>query len=294
MKVKVNSSFMHLIKARMIKKLGIKIEGENEITFEEGEHDGLPFVKLNNKRIFYHPFLNDPISDIFSRYVYSHYEINKKPNKKYGIGRSHIDNLLSLKVNFETRDFLLKNMPIKSGDTILELGAFCGFGTMKLSELVGPTGKVIAVEADKSNFKFLSKNIQDNNIKNVLTVNTAISNTQGKAKFYKEHNQRNSIDQNLLDNVEEIEEIECNSVDNILQQMNIQHVDFITMEINAAEVDALRGMSSTLKQKNLRLVSAGWYDFEGKPEWISMKNILENLGYSVYIGVQNRVFAIKR
>ena len=63
------------------------------------------------------------------------------------------------------------------------------------------------------------------------------------------------------------------------------------MENNGAEVNALEGMKKTLSHNNIRLVSAGWYKLEGNPRWVKIKEILMKYGFSVYIGVQNRVFA---
>jgi len=185
-------------------------------------------------------------------------------------------------------------MPIKQGDVVLELGAYCGFGTMKLSQLVGENGKVIAVEADKINLEILKKNIHSNNIKNVIPINKGIWNKKGSLTLFKELNQRNSLVEGLLENIESKDEIEVDTVDNILSELKMVRTDFITMEINAAEINGLKGMQKTLSKNNIRLVSAGWYDFEGKPAWMKIKEILTKQGFSVYIGVQNRVFAIKK
>ena len=52
-------------------------------------------------------------------------------------------------------------------------------------------------------------------------------------------------------------------------------------------------MKNTLSKKGIRLISAGWYDYDGKPAWTIMKKLLEEYGFSVYVGKQNRVYGIK-
>jgi len=293
--VKINSSYMHILTAKLRQRLGFTSTNQVHLEIiETGENEKYPYIKLNNNQIFFHRFSESPLREIFTRHVFSHYEIDRKPNPTYGTDRNHVDNLLNLKVDNKIKKFLLENMPIKQGDIVLELGAYCGFGTMKLSQLVGENGKVIAVEADKINFEILKKNIHSNNIKNVIPINKGIWNKKGTLTLFKELNQRNSLVEGLLENIESKDEIEVDTVDNILSELKMDRIDFITMEINAAEINGLKGMQKTLSKNNIRLVSAGWYDFEGKPAWITIKEILSKQGFSVYIGVQNRVFAIKK
>lgn len=286
---------MHILKAKMRQKLGTKNCEEISLKIiEEGNEDEIPFVKLTNGQVFFHRFFNSPLTEVYTRNIFSHYEIEKKAHPTFGVHLNHIDNLLNLKINDEERQKLLNFMPVKEGDIVLELGAFCGFGTMKLSNLVGENGKVIAVEADKINYKILEKNIKNNNLKNVKIVNKGIWNANGELSLYKESNQRNSLVEELLDNVEKSEKIEVDSVDNILKKLDINQVDFITMEINAAEIEALKGMKNVLMQDDIRIIAAGWYEYNGKPAWKKMKEILEEYGFTVYIGVQNRVYAFKK
>jgi len=293
MKLKLNKSAIDLIKARISSKIRTSYNN-SEIDVVKKEYEGKnAYVVLSNGKIFYDLEMKSLILNIFTRYLNSHYELDRKSHKKYGIHLSHIDNLLNLKVDEDTKSYLLKKMPIKKGDTVLELGAFRGFGTVKLSDLVGSTGKVIAIEAAKKNYEILRKNILANKITNVITVNKGVWYKEGRSILYQEKDQRTSLINNLLKNKKSEEPIDVDSIDNILFNLKIEKVDFITMEINGAEVEALKGMKRTISKRSIRLVSAGWYDYQGKPSCISLKKILEENGFQVHIGIQNRVFAIK-
>lgn len=290
--INFNSSLFHVIKAKMYQKFGLKIPEEKKIKIVKKGIDVYPFVKLKTNKIFYYRDIKDVLLEIFTRYEFSHYEIDHPAHKKYGIHRSHIDNLTNLKVDDKTREFLLEKMPIKKGDVVLELGAYYGFGTMKLSELVGDEGKVVAVEADKVNYEILKKNIQSNNISNVITINKGIWSKEGKGTLYKIKNQANSLVPKLLKNSSQ-SEIEIDTIDNILSSCGLDKVDFVSMEINGAEKEALLGMSNTLLQKKLRLVAAGWYEYNSKLSHHHIVDILQKNNFKTFVGVQNRVYALK-
>ena len=200
---------------------------------------------------------------------------------------------MNLPVNSELKEFLMNKIPIKSGDVVIEMGSFRGFGTIKLSQLVGKNGKIIAIESSKPNFEILKKNIEINKISNVLIVNKGIWNKKGTSLLYKEENQRTSLVKDLLKKSKNEVEIEVDTIDNILLENKVEKVDFITMEINAAEIEALKGMKNTLSKNGIRLIAAGWYDYHEQPAWKLIKKILEDYDFKVYVGKQNRIYAIK-
>src|SRR5215469_66629 len=60
---------------------------------------------------------------------------------------------------------------VREGDTVIHGGANIGFFTVYLSQLVGPKGKVIAVEPGQNNLWKLEENVRINKLKNVEIVN---------------------------------------------------------------------------------------------------------------------------
>ena len=294
MKLNLNASLWHVARARALTALKVPMSCDDDIRIVELDAEANPpYARLSTGEIFYHREHLDPRKEIFSRFVFSHYELQRVPHKKYAIHLNHVDNLHNLPVDGATRERLLLDFPVRSGDTVLELGAFCGFGTMKLARLVGEQGRVIAVEADPENYAILCKNVEANRLANVTTVNRGIWSAAGRSVFYTEGQQRNSLVSDLLKRGEPGTIIETDTVDNILAAHDAQEADFIPMEINAAEIEALRGMPRTLANPNLRLVAAGWYDYQGRPGWQWMKEILADAGFEVHVGVQNRVYALK-
>lgn len=234
-------------------------------------------------------------ADLQSRYLCCHYELTRFPIKKYSTCNQHKDNLTNLEVSEDARKSLLETFPVQKNDTVVELGAYQGFGTLRLSEMVGDNGLVLAVEADEANYKVLKRNMENNNIKNVIPVNASIWGAEEEKTMYiagGAGSQRRSLTQGLVP-AHQTQRVQTRTVDSLLEEYDIKNVDFVTMEINLAEYPALSGMQRILEQETFRIVSAGWYSLEGQPAGYLMKEKLESCGATVFLGVKNRVYAIK-
>lgn len=257
---------------------------------EQGKEDNLYYVVLDNGTKLYSN--NNKLKEhVYVRYDCCDYEVNKQPTKYLAKYRRHQDKLFNLKVEQITRDKLMSVIPPKKGDTILELGAYIGFGAVKLSQIVGETGRVVSVEADSSNFQVVKKNLVTNNCTNVIPINACIWSEETELDFYSVSTQGKSLVKGLL-RKPTISKIQTITVDKLLEQMDIE-VNLVTLEINLAEIEALRGMTNLLNNTKMRVIGAGWYNYKHKLAWKGMKEILENHGFKVYVGIKNRVYAIK-
>lgn len=78
--------------------------------------------------------------------------------------------------------FVRKNLNL--GDVFVDVGAHVGYFTILASKIVGNNGKVFAFEPCSRNYSVLLKNIEANNLTNVIAVNKAVSNVNGVADFY--------------------------------------------------------------------------------------------------------------
>jgi FkbM family methyltransferase len=73
---------------------------------------------------------------------------------------------------------------LKPGDIVLDVGANIGYFTLLGSSLVGPTGRVISIEAAPQIFRLLSDNIALNRATNVRAVNCAAAYEEGEMSIY--------------------------------------------------------------------------------------------------------------
>ena len=92
-------------------------------------------------------------------------------------------------------EFLKNNL--KVGQSVLNVGAHVGIFASLISKLVGPTGKVIAIEPSARNFKLLKVNLKRNGDRNWKIYNFAAGSSNFNGTLYV--NQKNSGDHRLFD-----------------------------------------------------------------------------------------------
>ena len=100
---------------------------------------------------------------------------------------------------FGSRKKHIRKTGIKKGDTVLEVGCGTGFFTVEISKLVGPTGRVYAIDVQPQMIKKIERRIKDQQLTNIIPILT------GSAKIPLESN---SIDVIYAANVFEEIEIE--------------------------------------------------------------------------------------
>jgi len=156
---------------------------------------------------------------------------------------------------------------IKKNDIVLDVGANIGYLTLIFAKLVGENGKVYAFEPDPTNFDLLKKNVETNGYKNVILVRKALSDKTGKTKLFLSN--KNSGNHMMVDTNENRHSVEIEMItgDDYFRDFSNQ-INFIKMDIEGAEIDALRGMSSLLQKMNdIKIM------IEFAPYW------LKNFGY---------------
>jgi FkbM family methyltransferase len=72
---------------------------------------------------------------------------------------------------------------IKPGDRVIDIGANIGHYTLKLSELVGVEGRVLAFEPVPETFDILSSNVGYFKFKNITLINGAVSTVVEETNF---------------------------------------------------------------------------------------------------------------
>ena len=185
-------------------------------------------------------------------------EINENTFEIQGI-KMFLDPIDSLRIftgsSHESATTELFKKKIKKGDVILDIGAHIGYFTLLFAQLTGENGRVYAFEPAPANFALLKKNVEINEYKNVVLVNKAVSDKNGKSvlylssestgihKIYDTNDGRKSI------------EVESIRLDDYFGDYNGK-VDWIKIDIEGAEWLALKGMALLLeKNRSLKIVS---------------------------------------
>jgi ubiquinone/menaquinone biosynthesis C-methylase UbiE len=74
------------------------------------------------------------------------------------------------RIREEDPDRMLASLEIKKGSVVADVGAGVGYHVWRLSEIVGPTGKVMAEDIQDGMLQMLRRNINDRRLRNVDVV----------------------------------------------------------------------------------------------------------------------------
>lgn len=135
---------------------------------------------------------------------------------------------------------------LKPGSIVIDIGANIGFFTKFLSGCVGEKGHVYAFEPDKTNFHHLKNELKGST--NTTIVQKAVSATSGKLTLYT--SDLLNVDHRTYEpeNYRDKYSVEKTSVDDFVNGRF--KVDFIKMDIQGFEMEALKGMENTLRNNN--------------------------------------------
>jgi FkbM family methyltransferase len=168
---------------------------------------------------------------------------------------------------------ILSNLELKKNEVFVDIGANVGFYTLRLAGLY-PNNKIISIEAHPDTFKALEKNILEiNHLTNVVLVNKAVFHSQDKIKFYQHdgYSGNSSIYWKLGKSIT----IDADTLDNIITSDFINEKLVMKMDIEGAEVDALKGANESLKNCRKILVEIHGDNLE------KVKKILQNHGFEI-------------
>jgi len=200
-----------------------------------------------------------------------------------------IDNMHSLLFRTaSTEENYMKYYTPKKGDLVIDAGAHVGIYTQKFSSLVGNEGLVIAIEPDYRAIGLLILNTE--NLSNIKILPYALWNEDKKIQFhvYIKTIGMSSCVFRYKDPDDETYPIWAKRLDTILDELNIKHVNFIKMDIEASEIRALVGMTKTLKITDA-LVIAAYHRTGTEPDsaktYPDVIKILENAGFKVWVEI---------
>ncbi|HZB16584.1 MAG TPA: FkbM family methyltransferase [Nitrososphaeraceae archaeon] len=160
-------------------------------------------------------------------------------------------------------DDIITRFTPKEGDIVIDIGAHIGLYTIISSKRLGANGKVVAIEADPSNFEMLKSNIKLNQLTNVIPLNYAVYSKETKLKLYlpsggeSGFTKYNTIMPNWINTQEKFVEVNANTLDYLLQLNEIrqEEVNWIKIDVEGAEFEVLKGATNVLsKSKDVAIL----------------------------------------
>ncbi len=179
---------------------------------------------------------------------------------------------------------------VKRGDIVLEGGSALGEDTVRLAELVGD-GKVIAVEPNPWNLVFLKYNTHY--YENIIIVDSALWDKEGIMQLKLQGTLGSSI-------VSDTKGVRCvavstTTIDDIITDFRLGKVDVIKLNIEGAEIEALKGARKVLSMAREVLVAAH-HIRDGKLTVFDVVKILSQYGFKVKVvhGILARYYVVAK
>ena len=194
------------------------------------------------------------------------------------------------------RNALPREVMVQPGNTVVQVGMWRERNLHRLSNCVGPTGRVILIEADQDVVARLSKYVRAKRIHNVTIVNKGAWSGRGQFRMHvgelPAHNRLAVADIQMLGEMNTdafVEErvIEVDSIDNILADLGVETVDYMEISVNGVERHVIDGME-TMLQRTKRLFVAGYARIESgtQPTNTIVESKLRSQGFNTRITCQ--------
>lgn len=188
-------------------------------------------------------------------------------------------------------DLLWRRYRPKQGDVVIDVGAGHGGESFFLAGMVGSRGRVVAVEAAPVPYERLVDMVRRNGWTHVTPVQAAVVAEPGEVKI--SHGGDEWIAGNIFDPGVGVA-VRGRTIDELCESLGIEQVDWVKMNIEGAEKEALLGMERMAPHVSHLTISC--HDFLGT-EWGRSKDVvtawLEEHGFTVEQRVdEDEVFAL--
>lgn len=143
---------------------------------------------------------------------------------------------------------------LKPGRNVLDIGANIGYFTMLAAKLVGPAGSVIAIEPNPANVKLIEASRRVNAFANVTIVQAAAGRTLGLLMLNTSYSNGTTAGlSEELAGLLDATTVPSLAIDDLVHAD--RHIDFVKIDIEGAEYNALFGAQETLRRCKPVIVS---------------------------------------
>jgi FkbM family methyltransferase len=130
------------------------------------------------------------------------------------------------------------------GEIVVDIGAHVGRYTISSGKLVGDQGRVIAFEPDEANYRALLSNMRLNNAQNIIPLKIAAWNNEEDLKLY--HGITSGSHSAKDDQKSGYTWVKARPVGRVLRELGINQVNWIKVDVEGAECEALQGLEEIL------------------------------------------------
>ena len=161
---------------------------------------------------------------------------------------------------YEPQETALLQRSLQRGMTFVDVGANWGYFTLAAAHLVGPTGRVVSVEADPAACDALRANCHRNSLHWVAVLEMAASDRSGElwlqpydAAASESGNYGLTATTTVIERAQP-RRVTARALDDAIDELNIDRIDLLKMDIEGGEARALVGIGRRLRDHRVNQV----------------------------------------
>jgi FkbM family methyltransferase len=168
---------------------------------------------------------------------------------------------------------------VRPNDIVLDAGANCGHLSIFFSKLVGNDGLVYDFEPDRFNIERINQNIELNAAlaDNIKIEELLLWNESKLVDFYEAGTVGSSAV--WIPDTNKCVQKKAVRIDDWVAKNNIRKLDFIKMDIEGAEIEALEGCVQTIENLKPNFAIASYHIVDGAPTYIKVEEFLKKMNY---------------
>lgn len=165
------------------------------------------------------------------------------------------------------------------GDVVMDAGGNVGMMALYFAQLVGPTGKVYCFEPDAHNLRDIQRNLAINpELHDRIVVQSELL---WNANTWVDFQESGTVGSSAVwfSGTESIVKKQALTIDAWVQSLGLTRLDFIKMDIEGAEIEALEGAATTLRTLRPKMAIATYHIVNGAPTYAWVENYFTKLSY---------------
>jgi FkbM family methyltransferase len=162
----------------------------------------------------------------------------------------------------------------EAGDVVIDAGCCWGETTLYFAHEAGPDGIVVGFEFIPSNLEVLRRNEDLNPLlkERIRLVENPIWSSSGRKLYYVDWGPGSRVTDDIKKYHSWEGMVETATIDETVERLGLSKVDFIKMDVEGAELDALRGAEASIRRHRPKLAISIYHnpqDVETIPRYLA-------------------------
>jgi FkbM family methyltransferase len=180
---------------------------------------------------------------------------------------------------------------LQHGMTFVDLGANEGYFTVQGARLVGPAGRVVAVEPQDSLIPVIERNLTLNDLGNVTIVKAAVSDSEDSATLYLPPELASAGFTRMTRYRVPTQHTETMTLAGLFARCGIANADVMKVDIEGAEYEAVLGSRETFNAHRVKVLALDLHPAQlGNARMDKLIKFVEGCGYRRDMRYENTVW----